>query len=164
MPDAQRGWDVPGAILVPLPVNTSTSTGNASDTAGLLSADERRYIYTQTRLVDIATPDFSMPYNVIMMSCTLIALIFGNILKLLTRRFVAVDVGATVDEPSKLANETEKLGREEESVLRGVEDEKDVSSDSDAKARKRAKSVQIAEGAAEGHEGNGGRRRFRIVR
>ncbi len=47
-------------------------------------------MYTPILLVDLATPDFSMPYNVIIMSCTLIALIFGSVFNLLTRRFVVV--------------------------------------------------------------------------
>ena len=42
------------------------------------------------------TPDFSMPYNVIIMSCTLIALIFGSVFNLLTRRFVLVCVDPAV--------------------------------------------------------------------
>ena len=50
-------------------------------------------------LVDLAMPDFSMPYNVIIMSCTVIALIFGGIFNLLTRRFVVIRVdGATLEE------------------------------------------------------------------
>ena len=51
-------------------------------------------MYTPVMLVDLATPDFSMPYNVIIMSCTLIALIFGSIFNLLTRRFAVVRVDA----------------------------------------------------------------------
>ena len=56
--------------------------------------DERagrvRRVYTPVLLVDLATPDFSMPYNVIIMSCTLIALVFGGVFNLLTRKFVVV--------------------------------------------------------------------------
>lgn len=35
--------------------------------------------------------DFSMPYNVIILSSTVIALAFGSIFNLLVRRFVAAD-------------------------------------------------------------------------
>lgn len=45
-------------------------------------------------MVELATPDFSMPYNVIIMSCTLIALIFGSFFNLLTRKFVVVKIPA----------------------------------------------------------------------
>lgn len=70
-PDAQRGWDLPPAVFVPV------------------DAPYRR-IYTSALLVDLATPDFSMPYNVIIMSSTLIALIFGSLFNILIRRFVVV--------------------------------------------------------------------------
>ncbi|KAH8106369.1 GPI transamidase component GPI16 [Phellopilus nigrolimitatus] len=58
-------------------------------------------VYTPAVLVDLATPDFSMPYNVIIMSSTPIALVFGSVFNLLTRLFVAVkvngDVGGSVE-------------------------------------------------------------------
>ena len=41
--------------------------------------------------MDLATPDFSMPYNVIIMTCTLIALCFGSVFNMLTRRFLVFD-------------------------------------------------------------------------
>lgn len=78
-PDAQRGWDLPPAVFVPI----------RSDREG---SDELERIYTSILLVDLATPDFSMPYNVIIMSSTLITFIFGSIFNLLTRKFVVVKV------------------------------------------------------------------------
>jgi GPI-anchor transamidase subunit T len=77
-PDAQRGWDLPPAMIVPV--------HNGSDWNPLL--DGR--IYTSALLVDLATPDFSMPYNVIIFTCSLVAFIFGSVFNLLTRRFVVV--------------------------------------------------------------------------
>jgi GPI-anchor transamidase subunit T len=74
-PDAQRGWDLPPAVFVPI---------------GLEDGVGR--IYTPILLVDLATPDFSMPYNVIIMSSTLITFIFGSVFNLLTRKFVVVKV------------------------------------------------------------------------
>ncbi|CAG7848170.1 SubName: Full=Related to GPI-anchor transamidase complex subunit Gpi16 {ECO:0000313/EMBL:CCA75436.1} [Serendipita indica DSM 11827] len=74
-PDAQRGWDLPGGVLIPVD-------------------DERRLglprMYTPPLLADLATPDFSMPYNVIILSGALIALLFGMTFNMLTRRFVLV--------------------------------------------------------------------------
>ena len=78
-PDAQRGWDLPPAVFVPI--------GRAGNGTGGV---ER--IYTAVLLVDLATPDFSMPYNVIIMSSTLITFIFGSVFNLLTRKFVVVKV------------------------------------------------------------------------
>jgi phosphatidylinositol glycan class T len=40
-------------------------------------------IYTSALLVGLATPDFSMPYNVIIFTCSLIAFIFGSVFDLL---------------------------------------------------------------------------------
>jgi len=79
-PDAQRGWDLPSAIFTPLELGKNDSS----------SLVKEGRIYTSTLLVDLATPDFSMPYNVIIFTCSVIAFIFGNIFNLLTRRFVVV--------------------------------------------------------------------------
>ena len=79
-PDAQRGWDLPPAVFVPI----------KTDQKGW---DWLERIYTPILLVDLATPDFSMPYNVIIMSSTLITFIFGSIFNILTRKFVVVRVG-----------------------------------------------------------------------
>jgi len=78
-PDAQRGWDLPPAVFVPI--------GASKDGPG-----ELERIYTPILLVDVATPDFSMPYNVIIMSSTLITFIFGSIFNLLTRKFIVAKV------------------------------------------------------------------------
>ena len=50
-PDALRGFDVPSGVLL----------SNASGMS--------KRIYTTTTLLDMPTPDFSMPYNVIIMTC-----------------------------------------------------------------------------------------------
>lgn len=48
-------------------------------------------LYTVSLLVSLPTPDFSMPYNVICLACTVIAIAFGSIHNLTTRRFVLYD-------------------------------------------------------------------------
>lgn len=74
--DAHRGFALPSAVL-----------------SYLLPNDELyRRIYTSTSLLVAPVPDFSMPYNVIVLTSTVIALIFGTIFNLLTRQFVAVDL------------------------------------------------------------------------
>ena len=97
-PDAQRGWDLPPAVLVPLlPANATLSAGHSQmseDTTVNFPIRSPRRMYTPVLLVDLATPDFSMPYNVIIMSCTLIALIFGMVFNLLTRKFTLVRVSS----------------------------------------------------------------------
>ncbi|KAI9469334.1 GPI transamidase component PIG-T [Zychaea mexicana] len=62
-PDANRGFDVGHTIRV----------------------------YTDTLLVSLPTPDFSMPYNVITLTCTVIALFFGSVFNLLTRSFQVIE-------------------------------------------------------------------------
>lgn len=42
--------------------------------------------YTEVLLVPLTTPDFSMPYNVITITCTIFALYFGSLLNVLRRR------------------------------------------------------------------------------
>ncbi|PPQ66086.1 hypothetical protein CVT24_000200 [Panaeolus cyanescens] len=78
-PDAERGWDLPPAIFTPVRFD--------NDTVVPLS-DER--MYSSVLLADLATPDFSMPYNVIMFTCSLIAFVFGTIHNALTRKLVVV--------------------------------------------------------------------------
>lgn len=42
--------------------------------------------YTEILLVPLTTPDFSMPYNVITITCTVFALYFGSLLNVLRKR------------------------------------------------------------------------------
>ena len=51
---------------------------------------------TPSLLLSLPTPDFSMPYNVIILSSTVIALAFGSVFNLLVRRFVALEPGDAV--------------------------------------------------------------------
>jgi GPI-anchor transamidase subunit T len=68
-PDANRGFDIAPAVIT------------IGDVA----------IRTTTLLLPLPTPDFSMPYNVIILTSTVMALSFGFVFNLLVRRFVAVD-------------------------------------------------------------------------
>ncbi|KAI5996312.1 GPI transamidase component PIG-T [Pisolithus albus] len=86
-PDAMRGWDLPPAILFPVCEPGMGTCGMQNTSTGM-----RDRMYTPTLLIDLPTPDFSMPYNVIIFSCTLITLIFGSIFNLLTRTWVIVRV------------------------------------------------------------------------
>ena len=55
------------------------------------SLDSFLRIHTESLLVSLPTPDFSMPYNVICLACTVIAIAFGSLHNLTTRRFVLMD-------------------------------------------------------------------------
>jgi hypothetical protein len=51
---------------------------------------------TPSLLLSLPTPDFSMPYNVIILSSTVIALAFGSVFNLVVRRFVLLKPGDMV--------------------------------------------------------------------
>ena len=87
-PDAQRGWELPGGVLVPSPVAGEEKAGGGGGGGERKTRLPR--VYTAPLLADLATPDFSMPYNVIILSGALIALLFGMTFNMLTRRFVLV--------------------------------------------------------------------------
>ncbi|BFZ55840.1 Subunit of the glycosylphosphatidylinositol transamidase complex-like protein [Savitreella phatthalungensis] len=67
-PDANRGFDIPAAV-----VRYTDRNGDIKE------------LRTTGALLPLPTPDFSMPYNVIILTCTCIALIFGSIFNLLIR-------------------------------------------------------------------------------
>lgn len=67
-----------------------------------------RRIYTEALLLRVPLPDFSMPYNVICLTCTVIAITFGSIYNLTTRTF-QVELEA---EPKTMKEKlTDLLGR-----------------------------------------------------
>jgi len=81
-PDANRGFNVAPAVIRILPRSHESEQSSV-------------YLRTTSLLLPLPTPDFSMPYNVIILTSTVMALAFGSIFNLLVRRFV----GATeVDE------------------------------------------------------------------
>lgn len=82
-PDANRGFDAPPAVIRIL------GPFQPSDRKGL-------YLRTTPLLLPLPTPDFSMPYNVIILTSTVMALGFGNIFNLLVRRFVGADEAAAL--------------------------------------------------------------------
>jgi phosphatidylinositol glycan class T len=87
-PDAQRGREIPGAIFVPL---LPSSPNGAESSFGPVDG-ARTYIHSRALLLDLATPDFSMPYNVILMTCILASVICARVFKTLTGHFVVVEV------------------------------------------------------------------------
>ncbi|KAI7748256.1 hypothetical protein M8C21_000370 [Ambrosia artemisiifolia] len=90
-PDANQGFDIPSAIISYPDFQTRLQykLDNASIKSPMVSKmQERRTIlsYTEVLLVPLTTPDFSMPYNVITITCTVFALYFGSLLNALRRR------------------------------------------------------------------------------
>ncbi|XRM42834.1 Subunit of the glycosylphosphatidylinositol transamidase complex-like protein [Aspergillus tubingensis] len=86
-PDANRGFNVAPAVI-----KLDAANGQ----------NHPIYIRTTSLLLPLPTPDFSMPYNVIILTSTVVALAFGSIFNLLVRRFV------TAEEASALTAQTLK--------------------------------------------------------
>ncbi|KAL9610182.1 MAG: hypothetical protein Q9167_005110 [Letrouitia subvulpina] len=80
-PDANRGFDVAPAVVRIL---SPTAEEGAKDSEAI-------YLRTTSLLLSLPTPDFSMPYNVIILTSTVMALAFGMIFNLMVRRFVGAD-------------------------------------------------------------------------
>lgn len=87
-PDANRGFDIAPAVIRVLPGGTAdpNSTNSTGDTP-----PASIYLRTTSLLLPLPTPDFSMPYNVIILTSTVMALAFGGIFNFLVRRFVGAD-------------------------------------------------------------------------
>ena len=78
-------------------------------------------LHTEILLITLPTPDFSMPYNVICLACTVVAIAFGSFHNLSSRRFEAVDSTKSTDPIGKIKAALSKLkskifGKKEEAV------------------------------------------------
>ncbi|XP_015575968.1 GPI transamidase component PIG-T isoform X2 [Ricinus communis] len=90
-PDANQGFDIPSAaISFPNFYTSKIFPSNCSvEKSPMLSKFQEKnpvLAYTEVLLVPLTTPDFSMPYNVITITCTVFALYFGSLLNVLRRR------------------------------------------------------------------------------
>ncbi|XP_025991634.1 GPI transamidase component PIG-T [Solenopsis invicta] len=93
-PDANHGFYMGPAVVtallpiarnytaLPLDGSTITSSFNASRDDYLVQ------LRTESLLISLPTPDFSMPYNVICLACTAVALAFGPLHNISTKRLV----------------------------------------------------------------------------
>ncbi|XP_020296984.1 GPI transamidase component PIG-T [Pseudomyrmex gracilis] len=93
-PDANHGFYMGPAVItaslpiarnytaLPLDGSTITSSFNASRDYYLVQ------LRTESLLISLPTPDFSMPYNVICLACTAVALAFGPLHNISTKRLV----------------------------------------------------------------------------
>lgn len=98
-------------MIIVLPPNSTTSLKLDYDCA-FIKADEHypdanygfdigvgmmrigeKIVYTQTALVRLPTPDFSMPYNVITLTCTALSLYYGSVFNMLTRQYFPIIQG-----------------------------------------------------------------------
>ncbi|EPY53614.1 pig-T [Schizosaccharomyces cryophilus OY26] len=96
-PDANRGYDLPPSIV---------SVFGKDDV-------EICQLRTSALLMFIPTPDFSMPYNVIILTSTVMALTFGGSFNFLTRRIVPISELPKSQKPSLLQRLRSKLKRKD---------------------------------------------------
>ncbi|TYG45267.1 hypothetical protein ES288_D11G160300v1 [Gossypium darwinii] len=90
LPDANQGFDIPSAIISFPNFHASMVflEDDSLNKSPLLSKFQEKcpvMSYTEVLLVPLTTPDFSMPYNVITITCTVFALYFGSLLNVLQR-------------------------------------------------------------------------------
>ncbi|XP_006881638.1 PREDICTED: GPI transamidase component PIG-T isoform X3 [Elephantulus edwardii] len=101
-PDPNHGFYVSPSVLsarVPSMVTARAVDWEESPLFSTLFpfSDDSSYfvrLYTEPLLVSLPTPDFSMPYNVICLTCTVVAVCYGSFFNLLTRTFY-------IEEPNK---------------------------------------------------------------
>jgi phosphatidylinositol glycan class T len=104
-PDANRGRDVAPAVI--RIIDSLAGEGNRGSS----------YLRTTPLMLPLPTPDFSMPYNVIILTSTVIALAFGTFFNMLVRRFVGADEteeqGLRARFQGIIARLTSKLGKKD---------------------------------------------------
>ncbi|KAG9269478.1 GPI transamidase component PIG-T isoform X1 [Astyanax mexicanus] len=101
-PDPNHGFYVGSSVISALVPSVVAMDTNSTQERPLFSSffptkEESSYfvrVYTEPLLVNLPTPDFSMPYNVICLTCTVVAVGYGSFYNLLTRTF-------QVEEPSQ---------------------------------------------------------------
>ncbi|XP_029975498.1 GPI transamidase component PIG-T [Salarias fasciatus] len=94
-PDPNHGFYVGSSVISSLVPSTVAMDTNSTQEMPLFSSffpnkEESSYfvrVYTEPLLVNLPTPDFSMPYNVICLTCTVVAVGYGSLYNLLTRSF-----------------------------------------------------------------------------
>ncbi|KAH0489660.1 hypothetical protein TgHK011_010078 [Trichoderma gracile] len=96
-PDANRGFDVAAAVITTLEPKVMN-------------------IRTTSLLLYLPTPDFSMPYNVIIFTSTTIALAFGGLYNILVRRMVGANEVPRAAFKDKVMGFIEKLKKKRAAV------------------------------------------------
>ncbi|OXU26388.1 hypothetical protein TSAR_013422 [Trichomalopsis sarcophagae] len=93
-PDANHGFYMGPAIItasLPIARNYTALPQDGHTITSIFNATREGYLVqlrTETLLISLPTPDFSMPYNVICLACTAVALAFGPLHNISTKRLV----------------------------------------------------------------------------
>lgn len=95
-PDANHGFYIGSAVVssnLPLARNFTGLPQDGSKICDCFNASRSSYlvqIRTENMVITLPTPDFSMPYNVICLACTVVALAFGPLHNITTKRLVLI--------------------------------------------------------------------------
>lgn len=90
-PDANHGFYIGSAVIsayLPLARNYTGLPQDGSTISDSFNASRSGYLVqmrTENMVITLPTPDFSMPYNVICLSCTVVALAFGPLHNITTK-------------------------------------------------------------------------------
>ncbi|XP_013194759.2 GPI transamidase component PIG-T [Amyelois transitella] len=109
-PDANHGFYIGSAVITAnLPTAKNYTglpvTGTTFDST--FNASKPWYpaiLRTNGGMVSLPTPDFSMPYNVICLACTVVALAFGPLHNICTKELILKPIGLPLSLKQKLMN------------------------------------------------------------
>ncbi|XP_050442857.1 GPI transamidase component PIG-T [Adelges cooleyi] len=89
-PDANHGFYIGSStVIATIPRHLTPLTFDKSLIVDNLNSSDFNYVIslkTENFIITLPTPDFSMPYNVICLACTVVALAFGPIHNITTKR------------------------------------------------------------------------------
>ncbi|XP_070575719.1 GPI transamidase component PIG-T-like [Ptychodera flava] len=95
-------------------------------------------LYSEILLIQLPTPDFSMPYNVICLACTVVAIAFGSLHNLTTRNFAPLDPSEKRGLKARLSmlfgkfRKSSKKAATDESEIKQEKEEKPLVNDQDS--------------------------------
>lgn len=93
-PDANFGFHIGSAVIssyLPVARNYTAVPWDGSLISDSFNASRSGYLVevrTENLIITLPTPDFSMPYNVICLACTVVALAFGPLHNITTRKLI----------------------------------------------------------------------------
>ncbi|CAH0405472.1 unnamed protein product [Chilo suppressalis] len=109
-PDANHGFYIGSAIIaanLPTAKNYTSLPVTGINYHSTINASQSWYpavFRTNGAMVSLPTPDFSMPYNVICLACTVVALAFGPLHNICTKELILKPVGTPLSLTQKILN------------------------------------------------------------
>ena len=128
-PDANKGFYVNSALITTLLPDKTNFTGISRKTSTYsetFAQDQNNIViqlYTESLLVNLPTPDFSMPYNVICLTCTVVALAFGP-LHNITTKSLTLEKDIPVSTSTKVKDAATKTLKKLKSLFMKKQEEK----------------------------------------